>query len=384
MPPDLLPMKIEIVERLDQIAPAGWNRLGGTDNPFLRHEFLAGLERFHCVGDEWGWLPRHLIARDGDRLLGAVPLYLKYNSYGEFVFDFSWADAYRRAGRSYYPKLVAGVPYSPVTGPRLLLAADSPAGTGDALIEFALQVAAEWQVSSLHWLFPPKPEAVQLEQKGLVRRSGIQFHWFNQGYRDFDDFLAGFTAEKRKKVKRERRRVVESGVEIELLDGTQVSEAKWEEFHRLYTSTFDKLGGYATLTVDFFKHLGRTLPQAVVLVLARHRGRTVAAAFNLRSGDTLYGRHWGCCEEFHSLHFEACYHTGIDYCIREGLTRFEPGAQGEHKVSRGFVPVTTWSNHWLSDPLFRRAVGNYLHHEAIAVEEYRRELAAHAPYKARG
>jgi hypothetical protein len=378
-------MDIALVENLETIPAGQWNALtGGITNPFLRHEFLAGLERFGCVGERWGWLPHHIIARQDGRVIGAVPLYLKTNSYGEFVFDWSWADAYRRANLAYYPKLVAAVPYTPATGARLLLAADAPADTPDELIRFASETAARLQVSTLHWLFPPENEAARLQTHGLLRRTGTQFHWFNQRYRDFDDFLDTFTAEKRKKVKRERRRVLESGVQLEVLTGHEISDEQWGVFHRFYASTFDKHGGYATLTEAFFRWLGRALPDQVVLVLARHQGQYVAGAFNMRSHDTLYGRHWGSWEEFHSLHFEACYYTGLEYCIREGLRRFEPGAQGEHKVSRGFVPMPTYSAHWIANPVFRRALGEYLSHEQEAVEAHRRELNEHAPFKTPG
>ena len=378
-------MDIALVESLDEITAAEWNSLGGgITNPFLRHEFLAGLERFGCVGERWGWLPRHIVARENGRVIGAVPLYLKNNSYGEFVFDWSWADAYRRANLDYYPKLVAAVPYTPVTGPRLILAEDASIDSADQLIRFANQTAQQRRASTLHWLFPSQEETDRLAQHGLLRRSGTQFHWFNRNYRDFDDFLDGFTAEKRKKIKRERRRVAESGVEIEVLNGHQISEAQWDVFHHFYRDTFDKHGGYATLTADFFKWLGEAIPDQVVMVLARHQGRYVAGAFNMRSNDILYGRHWGCWEEFHSLHFEACYYTGLDYCISEGLAKFEPGAQGEHKVSRGFVPMPTWSAHWIANSVFRGALEQYLQHEHEAAQDYRRELGVHAPFKSRG
>jgi len=375
-------MRISRTENLASVPAADWNALeGGLDNPFVRHEFLAGLEAHRCLGKRWGWLPTHLLAHEGERLVGAVPLYVKYNSYGEFVFDWSWADAYRRANLPYYPKLVVSVPYTPAPGPRLLLADDAPEGTADALVEAALELAREMEVSSLHWLFTGERDTRILQRHHLMRRTGTQFHWFNQGYRDFDDFLEQFTAQKRKKLKRERRRVQEAGVELEVLHGREISEAQWDTFHRFYVDTFDKRGGYATLTGDFFKQLGESMPDNVVLVLARYEGRYVAGAFNMRSGTTLYGRHWGCERDFHSLHFEACYYQGLDYCIRQGLDRFEPGAQGEHKVGRGFVPVPTWSAHWLANPVFSRAVGEVLEHEHEAMLSYMEELTEHLPFK---
>lgn len=376
-------MQVKLIQHLDDIDPQSWNALeGGIDNPFLRHEFLAGLERHDCVGDHWGWLPHHLALYEGDTLLGAVPMYLKYNSYGELVFDWSWADAYQRAGLNYYPKLVVAVPYSPVTGPRLLIHHDADREKiADILIKQALELAAEMKVSSLHWLFPHDADMQQLEQHGLMRRTGTQFHWHNRNYCSFDDYLATFNSQKRKKLKRERRRVSEQGVTIEVLNGHQASPEQWRTFHHFYRSTFDKRGGYPTLSESFFHHLGESLPDSIVLVLAKHEERYVAGALSLRSSDTLYGRHWGCDEEFHSLHFELCYYQGLDYCIEHGLQRFEPGAQGEHKVGRGFEPVPTCSAHWLANPTFATAVRDYLAHEHQAMESYMQQLQEHLPFK---
>lgn len=377
-------MSIHVVHELSDIAAGEWNALeGGIDNPFLRHEFLANLERHGCVGELWGWRPRHLIVRDAEhRLVGAVPLYLKDNSYGELVFDWSWADAYRRNGLSYYPKLVSAVPYSPIPGPRLLVhpAADRAAVERE-LIAATHELLTEEQASSMHWLFPDAAQMDTLERHGFLRRTGCQYHWFNRGYESFEHFLDGFTRDRRKKVKQERRRVRDAGIEMEILHGDEISAEQWATFHRFYASTYDKRGGHATLTLDFFRAIGRDLPGQVVLVLARHQGHYVAGALNLRSGDTLYGRHWGCLEEFNSLHFEACYYVGIEYCIAHGLQRFEPGAQGEHKVWRGFEPVPTWSAHYLAHPAFADAVGRYLQQEKDAMEQQMAELRGHLPFK---
>ncbi len=376
-------MEFKLVHNLDEISAEAWNALnGGIRDPFLRHEFLAGLEQHDCVGRHWGWLPYHLTLFDGDCLVGAVPMYLKYNSYGELVFDWAWADAYQRAGLKYYPKLVSTVPYSPVTGARLLLAnGRDREAIATQLIEQALELARELGVSSLHWLFPGGADMQRLQRHGFLRRTGTQFHWHNRGYRNFDDYLATFSAQKRKKLKRERRRVQEQGVEIEILNGHSTSQEQWRIFHGFYRATFDKRGGYPTLSEAFFQHLGATLPDSVVLALARHGGRYVAGALSLRSDEALYGRHWGCEEEFHSLHFELCYYSGIEYCINEGLQRFEPGAQGEHKVGRGFEPVPTWSAHWLAHPGFNEAIKDYLAREHDAMEDYMLELAGHLPFK---
>lgn len=283
-------MHLSVLSSLDDIPAADWNRLAGDANPFLRHEFLAALERHRCVGAAAGWIPQYLAAFEQDRLVGAAPMYLKDNSYGEFVFDWAWADAYRRSGLRYYPKLVVAVPYTPATGARLLLAEDTPQ-IADALIAGALEHAQRLKVSSLHWLFTTEQDTRRLEAHGLMRRTGCQFHWHNQSYRDFDDFLAQLTAEKRKKIKRERRFVREAGIEIEVLNGRQISAEQWEIFHRFYSSTFLKRGGIASLSLGFFQEIGRTMADNVVLVLAKHQGRYVAGAFNLRGTDTLYGRH---------------------------------------------------------------------------------------------
>lgn len=370
-------MKARIVSGMHEFPRAEWNALLPDRNPFIRHEFLTALERGDCLLP-YGWTPRHVGVWDQQRLVAAMPMYVKDNSYGEFVFDFSWAQAYQRQGLSYFPKLVVSVPYSPATGPRVLA---NDARHIATLINAARNHAREMGASSLHVLFPPEQEVAVLERLGMMRRAGCQFHWSNHGFRDFDDYLSTFKAEKRKKLKRERRHVAEAGIEFDVLHGGEASAAQWEAYHRFYASTFERLGGMATLSAEFFRELGTALPDQVVLILARHAGRYVAGAFCLRSDDTLYGRHWGCDEQFHSLHFEACYYQGIDYCIRHGLQRFEPGAQGEHKVGRGFVPTLTWSTHWLEDAAFRNAIADFLPRERRALDAYMEELATHLPFR---
>jgi len=379
-------LKLSTHDAIDALPAAEWDRLAGLDAPFLRHAFLSALERQGCLGERYGWLPQHLALRDeGGTLVAAAPCYLKLNSYGEFVFDWSWADAYRRAGLAYYPKLVVASPYTPATGARILTG-DSPkrAEHAAALIRGATQVAERLGVSSLHWLFTTSEETGWLEGAGLMRRMGCQFHWSNRGYGDFDDLLAAFSAEKRKKVRRERRRVAEAGVRFRLLRGGEVTEAEWALFHRLYRDTFDKRGGIPTLSLGFFREIGRTMGEHILLVLAYHRGEPVAAAFNLVGTHSLYGRHWGSIADFHSLHFEACYYQGLQFCIANGLARFEPGAQGEHKVSRGFLPTRTWSAHWIADPHWRGLIGRFLRDEREGMEEYLAEMAERSPYKDEG
>jgi predicted N-acyltransferase len=371
-------------ESIAEVPTDDWNRLADPDAPFLRHEFLLAMERHGCVGESLGWIPRHLALRDDEgRVLAAAPCYLKFNSYGELVFDWAWADAYRRHGLAYYPKLVVASPYTPATGPRIL-AAPGPQGAehGRALIQGAVRAAERMGVSSLHWLFPTDGETDLLESQGLMRRVGCQFHWTNQGYSSFDDFLGTFTAEKRKKVKRERRRVQEAGIVIRRVPGDAVSEAEWVTFHRLYRDTFDKRGGIPTLSLPFFQEIGETMGRQLLLVFAYQGLKIVAAAFNLAGTRSLFGRHWGCFRDYHSLHFEACYYQGLEHCIGSGLTRFEPGAQGEHKVSRGFLPTPTWSAHWIADPRFRGAISEFLERETRGMTDYLDEMHGHSPYRA--
>jgi len=376
-------MQIHSLASLAEIDAAAWNALVQDRHPFLRHEFLSALERHHCVGERSGWLPRHLACFDaGRRLLGAAPLYLKTNSYGEFVFDWGWADAYQQHGLRYYPKLVSAIPFTPATGQRLLLATGSQApAVARALIDHALEDARRQDLSSVHWLFPIADNMDSLLAAGLLPRLGCQFHWHNPGYRDFADFLDTLTAKRRKNIKRERRLVEDSGLTLEVLSGSAISESQWRIFHGFYRSTFQRLGGIPTLTLPFFQEVAVTLGDQVILVLARQGGRYVAGAISFRSDHTLYGRHWGCDAEYDSLHFEACYYQGIEYCIQQRLRCFEPGAQGEHKIYRGFLPTLTQSAHWIAHPGFHAAIADFLERETVAVKRYARQWAQHSPYR---
>ena len=373
-------MDLSIIEHIDEVDPVDWNRIAGVDNPFTRHEFLVALERHGCVGERYGWLPRHLALRDQGRLAGAVPLYLKFNSYGELVFDWSWASAYERQGLAYYPKLVSAIPYTPATGNRLLAAGGAETVRGE-LIEGVRQFAEEMKLSSVHWLFPTEQETGQLEDGGLMRRTGCQFHWENPGYGGFDDFLGALNARKRKNIRRERQRVKDAGITLEVRHGGEVTPSEWQVWQHLYESTFERKSGIPTLSSGFFRELGTTLPDSVVMVFARHHGDIVAGALMIRGRSTLYGRHWGAFAHHDSLHFEACYYQGIDYCIRNGIERFEPGAQGEHKVARGFLPTPTWSAHWIAHDGFRAAIARFLDDEADAMNDYMQDLASQSPYR---
>lgn len=380
-----------IIGSLNEVSSEAWNSLQGTQVPFLRHEFLSALEKHHCVGESSGWIPQHILLYEDKTLVGAVPQYLKTNSYGELVFDWAWEDAYQRSGLDYYPKLVVAIPYTPATGPRLLIAPQADRDTISAqLIQSALEHAKQFNVSSLHWLFPHEADLQQLKQQGLLPRLACQFHWRNlpgedfsddKKYRDFDDYLDRLTSRKRKKIRRERRIVAESGVTLQRLYGEQLSDTQWFDVHRHYSSTFDRLSGYATLSLDFFREVSRTLPQQLIVMLAEHNGNCVASAICFRDDTTLYGRHWGCDAHFQNLHFEACYYQGLEYCIEHKLQCFDPGAQGEHKISRGFLPTPTWSAHWIAEPQFRAAIADFLQRETQGMQHYIDSLHAHSPFK---
>jgi predicted N-acyltransferase len=351
---------------LDEIDAAAWNALLPDDNPFVDHAFLNGLERHGCVKPVHGWQPYHVGLYEGDRLVAAAPLYLKGNSHGEFVFDWSWASAYARHGLSYYPKLLCAVPYSPVTGPRLLVGGDDAP---------ALRVAL-----SAHLNFATETDAIAFETGDWLPRMDWQFHWRNEGWRDFDEFLAALNHKKRKNIRQERARVARAGCACEIRHGDELDAHEWRALHDFYLATFDDKGNFPALTLDFFRHIGHAMPRRVLAVLCRREGRLIAGALLLRSATTLFGRYWGCSEAIEGLHFEACYYQGIDYCLRHRLDRFEPGAQGEHKIARGFLPAMTRSFHWIADRRFRAAIAEALDRERTALLEYGEELIEHSPY----
>ncbi|HEV7491591.1 MAG TPA: GNAT family N-acetyltransferase [Rhodanobacteraceae bacterium] len=366
---------------LDEIDASAWNALLPDDNPFVDHAFLAGLEQNGCVEPAQGWQPYHLGLYDGKRLLAAAPLYLKGNSHGEFVFDWSWASAYERHGLSYYPKLLCAVPYSPVTGPRLLVARDSDAAALRALLIATMHnEARRLGLSSAHLNFAAAADVESFQRNDWLPRFDWQFHWRNQGWRDFEEFLGSLNHKKRKNIRQERARVERAGVTCEIRHGDEMSDREWRALHGFYLSTFDDKGNFPALTLEFFRHLGRAMPRRVLAVLCRRDGRLIAGALLLRSATTLYGRYWGSAEEIEGLHFEACYYQGIDYCLREGLQCFEPGAQGEHKLARGFLPTATHSFHWIADRRFRAAIDDALRREARDLEAYHADRLSHSPY----
>ncbi len=374
-------MKVRIHTSISEVPAASWNALVRDNNPFLRYEFLNAMERHGCVGEKFGWLPRHIAVYEDDLLIAAMPLYEKHNSYGEFVFDNAWADAYERAGRTYFPKLVSAIPYTPATGQRLLSVADREEETWPLLLRTALRFAEESGVSSFHALFPERREHQFFQRQGLLSRHDCQFHWHNENYRDFDDFLSRLVSRKRNNIRQERRKVAQADINLRLMDGHSATSLDWRNFSRFYEQTFAEKWGVATFNLGFFQELAQTLPDQIVLVLADAGSGCIAGALMYRSDTMLYGRHWGCIEQVDALHFEACYYQGIEYCIRHGLQRFEPGAQGEHKIARGFLPTLTRSSHWIADGDCRQPISNFVAHERQAVAEYMTQLESANPYK---
>jgi uncharacterized protein len=365
-----------------EIDPAGWDALVPLGSPFLCHAFLATLENAACVGPGTGWQPAPITLRDERGLIAAAPAYVKSHSFGEFVFDQSWAHAYAQHGLAYYPKLVLGVPFTPAAGARLLVRPDvDAAATRSALIAAIRDFAASRSFSSIHALFVSDEDRKALAAEGWLARQDVQFHWHNHGYRDFEHYLESFTAEKRKKAKRERRRVAEDGIAFETLLGDALGRKCIDEIYDLHRDTFLRHGHEPYLTRAFFRAMPHALGDSFMVKRARLRGQTVAVAVFFRGAEALYGRYWGASGEHHSLHFEACYHQGVEFCIEHGIGRFEPGTQGEHKVSRGFVPANTWSMHWIVDARFRAAIGDYLRRESAHVDAYARDVDTHVPYR---
>jgi predicted N-acyltransferase len=376
------PFRARFLHSIADIDATVWNSLAGARQPFLQHEFLAALEQSGCAAPRTGWTPRHLVLEDArGHAVGAMPLYRKSHSRGEFVFDFSWANAYAQHGLPYYPKLLTAVPFTPVRGPRLLVQPGPEAAlVTDALIRAATAHARSEGLSSWHVLFPEESNLSTLVAAGLIERRDCQFHWFNQGYDSFDAFLSTFTAEKRKKAKRERRRVAEAGIDFDTRLGGDMDAALWKAVYAFYADTFHRHGHDPYLNLDFFKRIAAALPDRLMLKIARQAGDPIAVAIFFIGSDALYGRYWGAGGNYHSLHFETCYYQGIEFCIEKGLQRFEPGTQGEHKVPRGFVPTLMGSAHDIVDPRFSSAIRDYAAREARGVDHYAAAVNEHVPY----
>jgi predicted N-acyltransferase len=386
MPDDGEKLSLKLVGRIADIPAEAWDACAGDDNPFVSHAFLKALEDSRSVGGRSGWLPQHVAIEDGGgRLLACTPLYVKSHSQGEYVFDHGWAQAYERAGGRYYPKLQVAVPFTPVPGPRLLV---RPGPLAEAvrgvLIRGSIEVGEQLGVSSLHITYPHETDRRDLAKAGLLMRLGCQYHWTNNGYRSFEDFLAALSSRKRKAIRRERREALANGITIRALSGREIEPRHWDAFFAFYMDTGDRKWGRPYLTRSFFEAIGANLADQVVLMMAEKDGRPVAGALNLRGRTTLYGRNWGCLGDFRFLHFETCYYQAIDYAIAHGLERVEAGAQGEHKIQRGYLPVETWSAHWIRDPGFARAVEDFLKRERAAMRAEIAALRESSPFRRDG
>ena len=373
--------RTHIVSSLSEVGQAEWDALAGAQdqaNPFLSYAFLHALHESGSASPETGWQPQYIVLYEGKTLAAALPLYVKGHSYGEYVFDWAWADAYQRHGLDYYPKLLSAIPFTPVSGPRLL-ARDAAART--ALVEVLKATQGASEVSSTHILFPPEDQARQLEDAGFMLRSGVQFHWLNQGYAGFEDFLATLEPRKRKNIRAERRKVREAGVTLRRVRGRDARDADWVLFNRCYRNTYKAHYSTPYLNLDFFRRIGAAMPDNILLVIAERAGHPVAASLVIHDETTLYGRYWGELEHVPCLHFEASYYQPLEFCIEQKIAVFEGGAQGEHKMARGFLPTRTWSAHWLAHPSFADAVQRFLEREAGGIDEYMDELNERTPFR---
>ncbi len=382
-------LTIQFIDQIRDVPLLDWNRIAGTDYPFLRFEFLAALEISGVVSPENGWISKHLVAYNAaGKLVAIAPCYLKHHSYGEFVFDWSWANAYQVNQLEYYPKLLTAIPFTPCAGPRLVVAPDQDQDVEvvtrqclQAIIAFGQQN----RVSSWHLLFPQVELAEQLDQVqneiGLMQRIGSQYHWYNDGYETFGDYLDAMTSRKRKTIRREREKVAAQGITFLRISGEEISAVQLKDFYVFYHATYMKRGSYGYLNHGFFERLVDTMPENLLFIFARKEGEPVASALFLLGGETIYGRYWGCLELYDQLHFETCYYQGIEYCIDQKLAHFDAGAQGEHKIQRGFKPIETYSYHWIAHPGFRNAIKNHLQQENAYIREYIDQARLSLPYK---
>jgi predicted N-acyltransferase len=374
--------RTRIVSSLSEIGQPAWDALVGSQpdaNPFLSFAFLDALHSAGCASAKTGWQPQYLTLWQADKLEAAMPLYIKSHSYGEYVFDWAWADAYQRNGLDYYPKLLSAIPFTPVSGSRLL-ARDAAAEA--ALINALRELQQRSGVSSTHILYPPQAQAQKLQEAGFLLRTGVQFHWVNQGYDSFEDFLSTLERKRKKNIRAERRKVQEAGITFRHVPGNDATEADWRFFKRCYDHTYTAHFSTPYLNLDFFLRIGATMPQHILLVVAEREGKPIASSLLIHTDRTLYGRYWGAVEEVPYLHFETAYYQPLDFCISNKIQYFEGGAQGEHKMARGFMPHKTWSAHWLSHPAFADAIEHFLRRESGGIESYIDELNEHSPFKA--
>ena len=383
-------MNCKFYSSIADIPAALWDDLFGSENPFVQHAYLLALEASGCVNASTGWQPAHMLLMDDAKAVAALPLYVKSDSYGEFVFDRGWAEAYQRSGLNYYPKLVSAIPFTPVAGPRVGLAKGASAqDVYPAILDGLKRLCLTGQYSGWHLLFPDP--ALQrglnelLDNKALLKRQAVQFHWYNRDYCNFNDFLLGLRSSRRKNIKRERRRVAEQGVCLQRKQGNEISDEEWQGFYQCYMDTYRKRSGHdGYLNQKFFDLLRETMSEQLMLVVARNGSGIVAASLFLFDGDTLYGRYWGALQDVSCLHFEACFYQGIEFCIERGLTKFDPGTQGEHKLMRGFEPVHSSSFHWVADARFRSAIADFLGHEKRSTDSYKLQAEDYLPYRKDG
>ena len=377
-------MKIHFIESIKNIDETTWNNLVDSDYPFMQHSFLLSLEESKCVGEGTGWYTFHLLVKEEEDVIALMPMYIKTDSHGEFIFDWSWADAFYRNGLDYYPKLVSAIPFTPASGPRLCVLDESKRTHITSLIKEGLEeISIELGISSAHILLPEKKELTSYVDSGFSMRTSYSFHWFNNNYTDFDDFLKELTSRQRKNLRKERSKIFDQNIHMERIPGEDITEELWESFFKFYQTTYLKRGMQAYLNLDFFHKISERLPESLLLVIAKDaktKGH-LAGALNFCDSKNLYGRYWGCLEEYDSLHFESCYYQGIEHCIEMKLNKFDPGVQGEHKIKRGFLPVETFSSHWIKDDRFKKAIDDFLIREREHILEYNERCKSLLPFK---
>lgn len=374
-------MQIKQIHSLTEVNAASWNNLIQNKDPFVRHEFLLALEQSFSVSVETGWRTKHLLVFEQLELIAAMPLYLKTHSRGEYVFDQQWATAYHQSGMEYYPKWVNSIPFTPCQGQRILIKSGKDSQSVINLCIDTIKEYSEQQfISSFHCLFPNASQKDFLQNQ-LHIREGVQFQWFNHDFNDFDNYLQSFTSRQRKKVKKERRKVHEQGIHFQRISGSEITQQQWQAFYFFYEMTYLKRGQAAYLNLAFFKQIAETMSDQILLVLAIKNQSYIGAALSFIGNTTLYGRYWGCYEEYDNLHFETCYYQGLEYCLEHNLQKFDSGAQGEHKISRGFVPVTTYSAHWIQNSQFSKLIATFLEREKKVIRQYKEECEKRLPFK---
>ena len=376
-------MKVEFLNSIEDISKEDWDGTSNNAYPFLKYEFLKCLEITKCVSSDQGWQPLHAIVTEKEKVIAVMPLYIKTDSQGEFIFDWSWADAYYRNGLEYYPKLVSSIPFTPATGPRILFSNNSKREVIVNKISESLKKLSEDQkFSSVHILLAEKEEINQFSQEDFSLRTSYSFHWFNNNYRNFDMFLEDMTSRQRKNIKKERGKILQQDVTLSRIKGSEITVEMMEIFYQFYQVTYLKRGMRGYLNFDFFKTIIKVIPESIMLVLAENKnGNFVAGALNFYDDKKLYGRYWGCLEEYDSLHFETCYYQGIEFCIENQLESFDPGVQGEHKIKRGFCPIETYSAHWIKDIRFKEAIDDFLEKERAHILEYNQDRKVLLPFK---